>query len=135
MIVRSINETFGTEREVSADGWTSRRLLLANEGMGFSFHETIIHEGAELTMHYKNHLEAVLCIAGEGSLTDLETGKTYGIAPGVMYALSEHERHILRATKEMRMICVFNPPVTGREVHGADGAYPSAEEMKQQATA
>jgi len=23
----------------------------------------------------------------------------------------------------MRLICVFNPPVTGREVHDQDGAY------------
>lgn len=33
------------------------------------------------------------------------------------------ERHLLRASKTMRMICVFNPPVTGRETHDADGAY------------
>ena len=25
--------------------------------------------------------------------------------------------------KPMRMVCVFNPPVTGRETHDADGSY------------
>jgi L-ectoine synthase len=24
----------------------------------------------------------------------------------------------------MRTVCVFNPPVTGREVHDEDGVYP-----------
>ena len=41
-----------------------------------------------------------------------------------MYALDQHDPHILRAQTQMRMVCVFNPPVTGKEVHGPDGAYP-----------
>jgi hypothetical protein len=37
----------------------------------------------------------------------------------------QHDKHILRANKgvQMRMVCVFNPPVTGREIHDIDGAY------------
>jgi L-ectoine synthase len=27
----------------------------------------------------------------------------------------------------MRMLCVFNPPVTGREVHDENGVYPLVE--------
>jgi L-ectoine synthase len=36
---------------------------------------------------------------------------------------------VLRANKgsHMRMVCVFNPPLTGREVHDATGAYPVTE--------
>lgn len=124
MILRRLIEIVGTPRDVSAETWTSRRLLLAHEGMGFSLHDTLIHAGTETRMHYKHHLEAVYCIEGEGTLEDLETGATHALAPGTMYALIGHERHVLRATTPMRMICVFNPPVTGREVHGEDGAYP-----------
>lgn len=131
MIVRDLKEIRGSEREVVTDGWTSRRLLLAGDGMGFSLHETIIPKGARLDMHYKHHVEAVLCISGSGTLTDLDNDKTYEISPGVMYALSGNEHHILEAKEEIRTICVFNPPVTGREVHGADGAYPPAEEFKK----
>ncbi len=40
-----------------------------------------------------------------------------------MYALNEHDRHVLRAEEELVMACVFNPPVTGNEVHQADGSY------------
>lgn len=124
MIVRSLDEVVSSPRDVSGETWTSRRLLLAHEGMGFSLHDTLIHAGTETRMHYKHHLEAVYCVEGEGTLEDLETGIVHTISSGTMYALDGHERHVLRAKSTMRMICVFNPPVTGREVHGDDGAYP-----------
>jgi L-ectoine synthase len=124
MIVRDLREAEQSDRKVESDGWTSVRLLLKDDGMGFSFHITTIHAGAELEMEYKNHLESVYCVAGEGTIEDLATGEVHPIRPGVMYALDKHDRHILRGTSEMTMACVFNPPVTGREVHGPDGAYP-----------
>jgi hypothetical protein len=34
MIVRRLDETEGTERDVRGDGWASRRLLLRDDGMG-----------------------------------------------------------------------------------------------------
>lgn len=135
MIIRDLAEASQTERRVDSNGWTSVRLLLKDDGMGFSFHITTIHAGAVLEMEYKNHLESVFCMSGEGSITDLATGETHQIRPGVMYALDKHDRHILSADKgqEMVMACVFNPPVTGREVHGPDGAYPA--EIEEQADA
>lgn len=123
MIVTRLAEIEATERDVSAEGWRSRRLLLAGDGMGFSMHDTLIAPGAELRMHYKNHVEAVYCIEGEGEIEDLETGRKHPIAPGTLYALVGHERHVLRGRTQMRMVCVFNPPVIGDEKHGPDGAY------------
>ncbi len=123
MIVRDYNEAKNTDRSVSAEGWTSVRMLLKDDNMGFSFHITTIYEGAELHMHYKNHLESVYCISGEGSIEDCATGEVHQIRPGVMYALDKHDKHILRGKTEMIMACGFNPPVTGTEVHGPDGAY------------
>lgn len=41
-----------------------------------------------------------------------------------MYALNGHERHILTATTDLRMICVFNPPIVGPETHDENGVYP-----------
>ena len=123
MIVRTLTEVVGTDDDVSAPGWNSRRLLLARHGMGFSMHDTIIEAGAELPMHYKNHLEAVYCIEGEGEIESRDTGERWPIQHGTIYALNEHDKHVLRAKTQMRMICTFNPPVTGQEVHDADGAY------------
>ena len=73
---------------------------------------------------YANHIEAVVCVEGEGELLDKETGTTYQITRGTMYLLDKHEHHQLRPTTLMRTICVFNPPVTGQEVHDESGVYP-----------
>lgn len=126
MIVRDYNEAKETERRVDSEGWNSVRLLLKDDNMGFSFHITTIYEGAELEMHYKNHLESVYCMSGEGSIEDLATGEVHEIRPGTMYALDKHDKHILRGKTEMKMACVFNPPVTGLEVHDETGAYPAS---------
>ncbi|MDB2414803.1 ectoine synthase [Rickettsiales bacterium] len=131
MIVRDIKTLYGTQREVKGNGWTSTRLLLKKDGMGFSVHETIIPAGEELHLHYKNHLEAVYCIEGNGSVKDLETGETHSIFPGVIYALDKNDKHILCAQETLRFVCVFNPPVTGAEVHDAYGAYPVIEDEEE----
>jgi L-ectoine synthase len=129
MIVRDIKDIIGTEREVKGEGWTSRRLLLKKDGMGFSFHETIIPAGATLQLWYKKHLEAVYCVAGNGSIEDLATGQIHQIHDGILYALNDHDQHILRGgSEDMRLICAFNPPVTGRETHDSDGSYELVEE-------
>lgn len=126
MIIRDLTKARATEREVSDARWTSIRLLLRDDGMGFSFHVTIVEAGSEHRFHYKNHLESVFCMAGEGSITDLASGETHAIRPGVLYALDRHDDHVLRATSELHLACVFNPPVTGNEVHRADGSYAAA---------
>lgn len=124
MIIRDLNTAKNSERRVDSTGWSSVRLLLKEDGMGFSFHITTIHAGAKLKMHYRNHLESVYCISGDGEIEEVETGLIHLIYPGVMYALDRNDRHILRACTEMTMACVFNPPVTGSEVHDENGAYP-----------
>lgn len=128
MIVRTLAQTCDTERHVRTPNWTSRRLLLRDDGMGFSLHDTLIYAGTETTMEYRNHLEAVYCVEGEGDLQALPDGPTYRIEPGTVYALDKHDRHLLRARTQMRMVCVFNPPCTGQEVHDETGAYPAVEE-------
>ena len=127
MIVRDFNELKDSERSVSDARWNSVRMLLADDGMGFSFHITTMEAGSEHTFHYKNHFESVYCMSGKGSITDLATGETHQIRPGVMYALNLHDKHTLRAEEELVMACCFNPPVTGTEVHQADGSYAAAE--------
>jgi L-ectoine synthase len=127
MIVRDFNIEKKTDRRVADQKWESVRLLLADDGMGFSFHITTIQAGSEHTFHYKNHFESVYCISGEGEIEDLATGKVHQITPGVMYALNLHDKHTLRARRELVVACCFNPPVTGHEVHRADGSYALAD--------
>jgi len=128
MIIRDLNSVADSGHCVQAETWASRRLLLRADGMGFSLHDTLIHAGTETPMWYKNHLEAVYCIEGEGMLHALDGGETIAIRPGVLYALDKHDRHVLRARSQLRLICVFNPPLSGKETHDADGSYPLLED-------
>jgi L-ectoine synthase len=56
-------------------------------------------------------------------LTNRDTGESFDIEPGTLYALDKHDRHTLKAIDELKLVCAFNPPVTGREIHDSDGAY------------
>jgi L-ectoine synthase len=125
MIVRNLDQAEKTDRRIeSPDGnWDSTRMLLKSDNMGFSFHITTIYAGADFDMHYQNHLESVYCISGEGEVETHADGKKYPIRPGTLYILDKHDKHSLRAVKEMKMACVFNPPLHGTEVHNAEGAY------------
>jgi L-ectoine synthase len=125
MIVVDIADIAGTEREVRCPkgGFVSTRFLLESDGMGFTLTHTFIPKGMPQTWHYKNHLEACYCVSGEGRLGNLETGETVSILPSTMYALDKHDRHLFMALEDTVLICVFNPPLKGREVHGEDGSY------------
>lgn len=133
MIVRDLEEARKGERLVTANGWDSTRLLLAGDDMGFSFHITRIKAGTSHEFHYRHHFESVYCIEGEGEITDLATGQTHQIRPGVMYALNLNDHHRLTARSELVLACCFNPPVTGAEVHRADGSYAPAAELAKSA--
>lgn len=115
----------GTEREVRCPrgGFTSLRLLLAKDGMGFSVHETRIPAGEPQHWHYKNHVEACYCVSGYGELINLATNERFTIGPGTLYALDQHDNHTFEAWEDVVLISIFNPPVKGTEVHDADGSY------------
>lgn len=135
MIIRKLKEIKASDRNVKSDGWESARLLLEDDGMGFSFHLTKLYAGSELKMHYQNHLEAVMVLKGTGTIEDLGTGETHELKPGVLYALNENDKHVVRPETDILTACVFNPPVTGREVHDESGAYPAADTMRAPAPA
>lgn len=127
MIVRTTAEITGTDRDVAAENWRSKRIVLGGDGVGFSFHETTFQPNSVHEFHYANHIEAVWLVEGEGTLHDLTNDVTYDLAPGTMYLLNGHERHQVKNRTLMRMLCVFNPPVTGQEVHDENGVYPLIE--------
>ncbi|MCE9650975.1 MAG: ectoine synthase [Parvibaculum sp.] len=129
MLIRKLSDTRASDRNIVTDGWESARLLLKDEGMGFSFHITTMYAGKELHMHYKNHLEAVFVLQGEGTIEDLGTGEIHELKPGTLYALNAHDKHIVRPKTDIVTVCAFNPPVTGREVHDETGAYPADDSV------
>jgi L-ectoine synthase len=126
MIVRTTKEITGTDRDVEAENgnWRSKRIVLGGDKVGFSFHETVIKAGSVNEFHYANHVEAVWLVEGTGTLLDRETGEVYPLEPGTMYLLDKNDRHTVTADTELRMLCVFNPPVVGTETHDENGVYP-----------
>jgi L-ectoine synthase len=124
MKVRSLQDIEGTKRDVRGETWKSRRFILSDDRVGFSFNDTILYAGTRTHMHYKNHIESVYCIEGRAEIEDVKTGEVHEITPGTMYLLDDHDEHVLTVIEDVRMMCVFNPALTGEEVHGEDGAYP-----------
>ncbi|HEX7036304.1 MAG TPA: ectoine synthase [Pseudomonadales bacterium] len=133
MLIRDLNEAQDTARHTKTGNWDSVRLLLASDGMGFSFHITTLYAGTETHMWYKHHVESVYCISGRAEIEDKTTGRRYALRPGMLYALDQHDRHVLRVGPDEDFVCacVFNPPLRGTEVHDEDGAYLlDAEEVR-----
>ncbi|PRD43512.1 L-ectoine synthase [Phyllobacterium phragmitis] len=116
MIVRSLVEISGSERDVNWGLGQSRRFLLADDNMGFTVADTTIPAETAIFLEYKHHLEACYCIEGTGEVEDMN-GNIYPIEPGVIYALDKHDPHFLRVFTDMRLVSVFSPALNGAESH------------------
>lgn len=125
MIVRTLKDAENSDRRVVTKTWESTRMLLKEDNMGFSFHITTIYANTETHIWYQNHLESVYCMSGNGEIETLKDGKIYPIEAGTLYILDKHDEHLLRGgSEDMKMACVFNPPLNGKEVHDENGVYP-----------
>ncbi|MFZ2540969.1 MAG: ectoine synthase [Gallionella sp.] len=121
--------------ECPKGGFVSRRLLLGENGMGFTMTRTTVKPTKVFQRwHYKHHLEACYCIKGHGILKDVN-GVQYQVVPGTMYALDKHDKHFFKALDTVILICVFNPPLTGQEIHQFDGSYQKAAHSKERQVA
>lgn len=111
-------------------GFVSHRILLADDGMGYSMTKTIIPPNGPQHWNYKHHLESCYCVSGKGLLVNLTNGRYFAIEPDTTYVLDKHDDHTFEALEETILICVFNPPLTGREIHQTDGSYVCADGFK-----
>lgn len=126
MITRTIKEIEGTSRDVRCPdgGFRSLRFLLGSDNMGFTITRTTVYPTDHWQeWHYKRHLEACFCIAGQGELMVDGQPSIHKVEPGFMYALNKHDKHWFKAQTAVTLICVFNPPLKGQEVHGPDRSY------------
>ena len=122
MIVKNRSDVIGTKGEARGDKWRSMRLLHDTDGMGVTLVDGVLESGFDMILWQKNHLEACYCIEGEGTVEELDSGRVHEIKAGTLYAMNNHDRHRIRAITTMRVICTFVPPLTGDEVHDADGS-------------
>lgn len=120
-------DSLPSDRIVPYSAGTSNRVLLESDGMGYTMTKTVVRAGTKNFQHYKNHLETCYCIAGRGTLRDTITGDEFSITPDTVYVLDKYDAHEFEAHEDTVLICVFNPPLTGREVHQEDGSYAAPE--------
>lgn len=112
------------DRVVEFHAGVSRRIVLKKDKMGFGLtRTTVMPEAGKVFQHYKNHDEACYCVSGLGILTCTKTGKEQWIRPGDTYILDNHDPHYFEAVEETVLICAWNPPLTGSEIHREDGSY------------
>jgi len=122
MIIKTKDSVVGTKGEAQGDKWYSLRLLHEEDGMGVTLTDSILEPGFKMDLWQKNHFEACYCLEGEGTVEELDTGVIHDIRPGTLYAMNDHDRHRIRATSRMRIVCTFTPALTGEEVHDEDGS-------------
>ena len=122
MIVKNLEDVKGTKGDARGNKWHSFRLLHKEDGMGVTLTDSILEAGFEMDLWQKNHFEACYCLEGKGTVEELDNGRVHEIGPGTLYAMNNHDRHRIRATTRMRIVCTFFPALTGHEVHDADGS-------------
>ena len=87
--------------------------------------ELIIGEGLAQSMNLilGDRISLTIPSISKKGKVSFSNNQTFEIVPGTLYALNAHDEHILSCDKEMKLACVFNPPIKGDEVHNKQGAY------------
>jgi quercetin dioxygenase-like cupin family protein len=126
MFVKRADEMRAAGKEMVVANGQARtlRMLTRADDLGFGFSDVHFAAGAEATLWYKHHWEANHIISGTGEVTDLTSGQSWTLKPGVAYNVGPKDRHRLRADTDMHLVSVFCPPLQGKEQHDADGALP-----------
>jgi len=110
-------------RKVKFNSGVSNRILLESDKMGYTLTKTVIEPNKKAFQHYKHHLESCYCVSGNATLTNALTGEEFNITSDVTYVLDNNDPHYFEAHETTVLICVFNPPLKGSEIHQEDGSY------------
>lgn len=96
-------------------------ILHAEDGLGVKLTDSILEDGFEMTLWRKNHLEACYCLDGWGTVKELNRETVDHIRPGALYAINNHDRHRIRVTGRVRLICTFVPAYSEHETRDNRG--------------
>ena len=114
----------GGEKVLGGGSVIASRLLTAHDKLGFSLSEVIVKAGTNIDLWYKYHWEANLVIDGTVIVTELDSGKQHTLSQGDVYCVGPKDRHRLEPQTDLKLVAIFNPPLTGEEQHDEDGSYP-----------
>ena len=124
MFVKTLKDLKAAGREKIVAGGSARtvRFLTRDDGLGFTMSDVRLDAGQQNVLWYKHHWEANHIVSGAGDVTDLTTGQSWKLEPGVAYNVGPKDRHRFRAHSDVHLLSVFNPPLEGHELHDADGS-------------
>ena len=97
------------------------RMLLQEDGVGFTVSDVNLAAGASNTLWYKHHWEANYVLRGSGTVSDLGAGTTWRLEPGTLYCVGPDDRHSMHAVTDLHLLSVFCPALRGDEQHDSDG--------------
>jgi L-ectoine synthase len=126
MFVRTIDDIRALDGEKILGGGAVKalRLVTAADDMGFSVSDVTLKAGTDITLWYKNHWEANLILEGHLNLTHQTTNEQHQLEFGDVYCVGPNDPHRITCKTEVKLLAIFNPPLSGDEKHDADGAYP-----------
>lgn len=115
-------------RKVKFHAGVSNRIILDEDNLGFSLTKTVVEPSAgKVFQHYKNHQESCYCVSGKATLTNAITGEEFLITADTTYILDKNDPHYFEAHETTVLICTFNPPLVGNEIHDENGSYPKKD--------
>lgn len=125
MFVKRVDEMRNAGKEIiTASGHVRTiRMLTKADDTGFGLSDVRLAAGAETIFWFKHHWQANHIIAGSGEVTDMATGQTWQLGPGMAYNVGPKDRHRVRAHTEIHLLCVCSPPLVGDEQHDEDGGF------------
>ena len=121
--IESVRES-GGEKVLGNGDVIASRLLTADDGLGFSLSEVRLKANTNIDLWYKHHWEANLVLEGSLTVVDNNSGKYHALVPGDVYCVGPNDPHTLLPTTSIKLLAIFNPPLSGNEKHDSDGAYP-----------
>ncbi|XP_077992196.1 L-ectoine synthase-like [Glandiceps talaboti] len=129
IVSRSLNDVIGTERDIDWGHGYSRRLLVKKDGFPVSFHSSLAKSGHTTKLGYLYHMESTYFITGKVTY-EWNDGREMiqtrvGRDSGTIYNMNEHDKHILVAEEDAKVLTVFYPVLKGTENHVHDGSYSS----------
>ena len=131
MFVKRADEmrTAGKELVVANGRARTIRMLTQSDDVGFGFSDVHLAAGADAVLWYKHHWEANHILDGVGEVTDLTSGASWRLEPGLAYQVGPKDRHRLRATTDLHLISIFCPAPRGDEQHDSEGTLPPSGEV------
>lgn len=119
VVVRSLDDVIGSERDVFWGNGYSRRLLVRRDGFGFALCVTQGNPDTDSPLQYRNHFESCYYVSGSGEYVwdggrhPIDTNG--GIS--TVFVMNENDAHRMVVKEEATCLSIFSPAIEGHESH------------------